>query len=287
MAALKHARDPGLWDRLVNERFGAAQPILSGPESIIAARKLWRHATGKPFAGKIRLTSGNRYTSVDGRVMSVNPDKQEQQARGLRALIHDISHEAHRRLNPRDSAHSARQARLEGRLVTFALTRGFVDGALKRDPPAPKPKPSLIQQRHARMVSRRDKWAKELERAKRLLAKAERELRTYERRNAEKIAAPMVAKAPRKAASARKPKARPDTARSPRTAAKRLAAAHGVEIERHTDLDSKPWYVSHPALLDTDRDPHKGDHYAHQWDGVLVRVREIVAALEGQKKNAA
>lgn len=39
------------------------------------------------------------------------------------------------------------------------------------------------------MVNRRDKWKATLERAERLLAKAEREVRTYERRHAEKLAA--------------------------------------------------------------------------------------------------
>lgn len=187
MKVQKHARDPGLWDRLVNERFGSEQPILSGQESIAAAKKLYRHATGKSFTGKIRLTSGNRYTWVRRGVMSVNPDKVEAQARGLRALIHDISHYCHRMKNPRDSAHSPRQARLEGRLVEFALSRGFVDGALKKEQPPPKAKPDVVQQRYARMVNRRDKYAKELERVKRLLAKATREVREYERRHDERL----------------------------------------------------------------------------------------------------
>lgn len=180
---MKHARDPGLWDRLVNERFGTDHPILSGQESIAAAKKLFRHATGKSFTGKIRLTSGNRYTWIRRGVMSVNPDKQERGARGLRALIHDMSHYCHQLKYPKDSPHSARQARLEGRLVEFALCRGFTEGALKKPPAPEKPKPDVVQQRYARMVNRRDKYAKELERSKRLLAKAQREVREYERRH--------------------------------------------------------------------------------------------------------
>lgn len=188
-----HARDPGLWDRLVNDRFGSAMPILSPQESIAAARKLYRHAMGKSFPGKIVLTSGNRYTWVRRGVMAVNPDKRERDARGLRALIHDLSHYCHSRLHPQDSPHSARQARLEGKLVTFALSRGFTEGALKREPAAPKPKPDLIQQRYSRMVNRRDKYARELERAKRLLAKATREVREYERRHSSRVKADSAA----------------------------------------------------------------------------------------------
>ncbi len=188
MVKTSHARDPGLWDRLVNDRFGSAQPILSPQESILAARKLYRHAMGKAFPGEVTLTSGNRYTWVRRRVLVVNPDKRERDARGLRAMIHDISHYCHSRLHPNDSAHSPRQARLEGKLVTFALAKGFTEGALKRDPPAPKAKPDIVQQRYARMVNRRDKYAREMERAKRLLAKAEREVREYGRRHKDRIA---------------------------------------------------------------------------------------------------
>lgn len=187
MVKTTHARDPGLWDRLVNDRFGAAQPILSPQESIAAARKLYRHAMGKSFPGRIEITSGNRYTWIRRGVMAVNPDKRERDARGLRALIHDLSHYCHSQLHPRDSSHSPRQARLEGKLVTFALSRGFAEGALKREPAAPKPKPDIVQQRYARMVNRRDKYVRELERAKRLLAKAEREVREYGRRHRERL----------------------------------------------------------------------------------------------------
>jgi len=83
-------------------------------------------------------------------------------------------------------------------------------------------------------------------------------------------------------AEARKPKAGPDTAAQPRTAAKRLAAAWGVEIEQHRDLESRPWFVSHPMLDDEDQDPHYGDHYAHEWPEVLARVRDYVAALKAR-----
>lgn len=182
------ARKPELWDMLVNDRFGDQQPILSEQESIAAAKKLFRHAMGKSFSGKIEITTGNRYTWVRRGTLFVNPDKREARQRGLRAMIHDISHYAHAILNPKDSPHSARQARLEGKLVTFALSRGFTEGALKRESSV-KPKPDLIQQRYARMVRRRDKYAAEQVRAKRLLAKASREVREYERRHRERLGA--------------------------------------------------------------------------------------------------
>jgi hypothetical protein len=45
-------RDPGLWDRMVNDKFSGQQPILSGEESIAAAKKLYRHAMGKSWRGE-------------------------------------------------------------------------------------------------------------------------------------------------------------------------------------------------------------------------------------------
>lgn len=186
--AVGTTRDKDLWNRLVNERFGNDRPILSPAESLRAAKKLYRHAMGKSFPGKVKLVSGNRRTWVRSGVLVVNPDERSNGSqRGLREMIHAISHYCHRRLHPMDAPHSPRQARLEGRLVRFALRKGFTEGALKRELPTPKEKPSRVQQRYARMVNRRDKWAKEAERAKRLHAKAQKEVREYERRHRDKL----------------------------------------------------------------------------------------------------
>lgn len=188
-AAKPHARDRDLWEQMVNGKWGGQQPILSPEESVVAARKLYRHAMGKAFPGKVELTSGNRYTWVRRRTLYVNPDKREVEVRGLRALIHDMSHYCHSRLHPSDSPHSIRQVRLERNMVDFALKRGWADGALKAKLPAPKvaAKPDVVQQRHARMVARRDRWAAAAERAKRLHEKAVREVRTYERRHRDRL----------------------------------------------------------------------------------------------------
>lgn len=184
-------RDPGLWDRMVNDKFGGTQPILSGEESIAAAKKLYRHAMGRAFTGKVELTSGNRYTWVKYGVMSVNPDKRERHTRGMRSMIHDLSHYCHYRLHPGDKPHSIRQLRLEAKLVKFALGRRWHEGALAKPEKvvAEKAKPDLIKQRYQRMINRRDKYAKELERSKRLLAKASREVRAYETRHKNRLTA--------------------------------------------------------------------------------------------------
>jgi len=209
---------------MVNSKFNGVQPILSPEESLVAARKLYRHAFGKAFPGEVRLTTGNRYTWVRRGVLSVNPDKREGHTRGLRSIIHDLSHYAHSRLNPRDAPHSIRQARLEARLAKFALDRGWHEGGLTKAKPvdlkvnaepveapqsimaaiqsvagikpvqpveAPEPakpaKPDRVAVRHKRMVARRDRWKAAAERSVRLLAKAEAEVRQYERRHRERL----------------------------------------------------------------------------------------------------
>lgn len=185
-AARGTAREKDLWNRIVNDNFGGSQPILSGQESIAAAKRLYRRAMGKPFDGTVKLTSGNRYTWVKRGVMSVNPDKQELHTRGLRALIHDLSHYCHQRLHPKDAPHSARQAYLERDLAQYAIEQGFLEGKLKsKAEPAEKADP--VKQRYQAMVRRRDKWAAELERAKRLHAKAVLEVKTYERRHGDRL----------------------------------------------------------------------------------------------------
>lgn len=187
------------WDRLVNERWGGVKPVLSPEASLKAAKRLWRNAMGKPFPGKVELTSGRRHTWARRGVLYVNPDE-PRGAGGLREIIHSISHMAHRRLHPGDAPHSIRQARLEGRLVTYAIRAGLADGRLepKAKPPAEAPaeapavepvKLDRVAVRYARMRKRRDKWAAELDRAKRLLAKAETECRTYERRHGARLVA--------------------------------------------------------------------------------------------------
>ena len=200
----KTRRDHSLWDAKINAQWEGKRPVLSPEESLLAAKKLFRHATGKAWRGEWGLTSGNRFTwpqwdrKKRKNVFYVNPDRMRWGHRagehGLRDIIHLMSHYCHRRLHPYDKPHSIRQMRLEARLTKFALDRRWHEGTLKKEPkPEPvkieAPKPDRIQQRYARMVARREKWAREAERAERLLAKATREVRVYERRHRDRLAA--------------------------------------------------------------------------------------------------
>lgn len=82
-------------------------------------------------------------------------------------------------------------------------------------------------------------------------------------------AAPVVAKVMRA----------PDSERKFREKAKALAAKHGIEIEVVRDSGSIIVW-GHPSVMDTDADPHDGDHYAEGWGDALTRVEEYVALAE-------
>ena len=131
MKALGPARDKTLWDTLVNDKFGGKSPVLSPEASITAAKRLYRKALGRPWKGPVKLTSGNRSTWVRRGVLVVNPNERHNSG-GLREIIHSISHYAHNRLHPDDAPHSRRQAKLEGKLVTYAIKSGWLEpGALE------------------------------------------------------------------------------------------------------------------------------------------------------------
>jgi hypothetical protein len=184
-------RDRSLWERAVNDLWEGKRPILSPDESLAAAKKLWRHATGKAWGGKWKLVGGNRHTWPRHGVFGVNPDSRHNGSeRGLRDIIHGISHYAHRRLHPKDKPHSIRQLQLEARLTKFAIAHGWhlpkPEPVVAEPTPAP-PKPDKVALRYRRMVTRRDKWVAEAERAKRLATKAAREVREYERRHGERL----------------------------------------------------------------------------------------------------
>lgn len=73
-------------------------------------------------------------------------------------------------------------------------------------------------------------------------------------------------------------KAPVDTERKPRTAAKALAAQHGIIIEVG-DPQPDCIYIHHPAL-EEESDPHSGDHYVYSWGEALGRVNDYIEALK-------
>jgi hypothetical protein len=176
----KTRRDHKLWDDAINAKWNGQRPVLSPEESLLAAQKLYRHAMGKVWAGRWELTSGNRFTWPKGAVFYVNPNRTRGE-RGLRDIIHLISHWCHRRLHPADKPHSIRQMRLEARLTKFALDRKWHEGALKeKAKPLPaKPSQQEKAKRLVQLEQRLKRRREEFERAQRLLAKAAKDYRDH------------------------------------------------------------------------------------------------------------
>lgn len=67
-----------------------------------------------------------------------------------------------------------------------------------------------------------------------------------------------------------------DKQRKPREEAKRLAAEHGIEIEKLPGGGMNVWA---PARIAAD-DPFEGDHYANDWQEALVTVQTYADKLQ-------
>jgi hypothetical protein len=163
--------DGELWPSVV--------PLLTGPEAVRAARRLWRFAMGATYSGNVVVTSGNRHTWThwqgNALELRVNPDQ------GWRHFIHDLSHLFVTRANPGIKPHTTFHARFEKRLVREVVKRGWLDGRL-RDVPAVKAAATL-NERHADKLkaidSRLVQWERKHKRAERALQKLRRQRSYY------------------------------------------------------------------------------------------------------------
>lgn len=270
-------RDRSLWAREIADQWGGLRPILSPEESLAAAKKLWRHAVGKSWSGKWALTSGRRSSRPLRGVFYVNPD--ERGERGLRELIHSISHVAHQRLHPNDAPHSIRQVQLESRLTKFAISRRWHEGSLKRPEKvaeAPAPKPSLKERREARRVAA---LARALHRLKLAQAAVDRLSGKPKRRKRKAKAKPAPSYEARKRAASRKLSA--------------LARLYpeAFEIEREVfERGQRANLAIWPGdWLEDDDDPSQGDHYfgSDSVDALELAEKYVAMWQERQKGIAA
>lgn len=98
----------------------------TGLEAIEACRVMWTHETGQVPWNSTLVTSGNRYTWVRGKCLTVNPDRRWNKyphARGWGELVHTVAHQIHERKNPKDRPHCKAQARIERRLQRLVLDK--------------------------------------------------------------------------------------------------------------------------------------------------------------------
>lgn len=154
----------------INTQWPETVPPLTGQEAISATKRLWRLATGKAYRGKFQLTSGNRYSYPRSGVFYVNPE------RGWQRLVHDLSHAAHQRVHPSKRPHHWLHGDLERRMAEMVITKGWLEGKLRRDP---KPKPDIRLVREQRIQARIATWERKLKRAENALRKLRRQERYY------------------------------------------------------------------------------------------------------------
>lgn len=162
-------------------------PVPTAQEAIAGARRLVRLASkmGGPNSPRIRTrwkweaTSGNRFTWPRHGVFRVNPDQKP--FGGWKAIVHDISHWAGRRLFPGAKPHDPRTAFIERKLAEHVIQSGWLDGKLKRPE---KPKPTTDEKkvaRHKATLAAIERWERKQARARTALRKLAIRKRYYER----------------------------------------------------------------------------------------------------------
>lgn len=145
-------------------------------EAMSAARRLYRFAMKRPFKGKMRVTSGNRYTWIRSGVFYVNPDYR---GGGWHELVHLISHQMAHRLYPGAKSHGGRHAFVEREMVEHVVSSGWLDGKLKSKATGPKT-PDPI----AAIDAKVKRWETKRRRAETALRKLKRQRAYYERKAA-------------------------------------------------------------------------------------------------------
>jgi hypothetical protein len=157
----------------VNAEWPTEVPALTPQEAVSAARRLYWFGMKKAWKRSIKLTSGNRFTWIRSGVLYVNPDK------GWRALVHDISHLVHYHLHPNLSGHDWRHAHLERAMVSLVVSKGWLEGKLRRKP---KPKPKREEVRHGRIIARIKAWETKRKRAENALMKLNKQKAYYDKK---------------------------------------------------------------------------------------------------------
>lgn len=165
------------WPEGTNE----GREIIPTPqEAISGAKRLYRKAFGKPFKGKVKLTSGRNYTYVRRHVLYVNPNQKTWQGNGgWHEIIHGISHHASQALWKEN--HGPNHATIERDLIEYTVSHGFLEGKLKSKVALPPDKKSIQLDRTLASINR---WEAKLKRAQRALIKLHQKRKRYERTTA-------------------------------------------------------------------------------------------------------
>lgn len=171
------------WDRLVNSKWPKDVSLVpSAKEAITGAKRLYRRAMGKPFRGKVVVTSGNRYTWIRSRILSVNPNRRwSGRMAGWPDIIHLLAHYCHARKYPNARPHDHRELDLEADLTRYAIAHGFHEGRLKR-PERLKPKPDRKVVARCKAAEALARWETKLKRAETGVKKYRKKVRYYDKK---------------------------------------------------------------------------------------------------------
>ena len=172
------------WYERVNAAWPTDVPALTAEEAVKAAPRLYLAGMGTRWNGEVKVTSGNRYSWIRRGVMSVNPDRRERIGGGWAALVHDLSHYMHRRVNRGIKPHSKEHARLELKLIKKVVADGWLDGSLKpktKEAPEAPSKDDERRKKYERVLASIKRWETKAKRADTYLKKLNRSKRALER----------------------------------------------------------------------------------------------------------
>lgn len=166
----------------VNSQWPEVVPELDGPEAVAAAKRLYRFAMKRPWRGKWKIVSGNRYTWTHQGVFCVNPKYTGRGAvNGWHDLVHFMSHYCFQRLHPDRRPHDSRHLYLERDMVEYVIKSGWLEGKLKPRAKSPRDKTA---EKAARLAASTKRWTTKLRRAETALRKIARQRASLARRAA-------------------------------------------------------------------------------------------------------
>lgn len=191
VASRPYATVNALWPEGTNE---GRDLVPTAQEAVTACKRLYRFAMGRPFQGRVQVTSGNRRTWIRRGVLIVNPDEGSGPPRcfvdgvpvrrggGWHEIVHSMSHYCANRLYSRKvRGHSSQHAFLEKQMIDKVVSSGWLTGALKRPERPAKPRADVREVRAARVVARIKKWQARRKRAETELRKLRQKARYYEK----------------------------------------------------------------------------------------------------------
>lgn len=155
--------------------------VPTDKEAITACKRLYRKIVGRPFGGRVEVTSGNRYTYIRGGVLYVNPNYRGYG--GWHELVHGLSHHLARKLHGHLSSykpHSHHHAFIERQMIEHVVKSGWLEGKL-RSPTKTKAPVSLQEARAARVMARLVAKEKAMARLEKQIKKLRIKARYYEK----------------------------------------------------------------------------------------------------------